>query len=107
MSVSAVLGEVSEGLDSGIRSSLDQYIAAYQGHPLELALFIAARVELAEIVRADDSVASNESCHSESVYWPFIQERHHFTFVFGCEPFHIQRLTYWRPKRDRIHSALI
>jgi len=88
MSVSAVLGKVSECLDSGVRSSLDQYIAAYQGHPLEFALFIAARVELAVIVRADDSVASNESCHPESVYWPLAQQRHRFTFVFGCEPIH-------------------
>ena len=107
MRVLAILGEVSERLDSGIRSSFDQYITADQGHALELALFITARVELALIVRADDSVASNESCHSKSVYWPLAQERHHFAFVVGRESLHCHRLTWSRPKSDRIHFVLI
>src|SRR4030095_9050833 len=101
----AELGKVSECLDSGIRSCFNQYIASYQSDTLKFGPLIPAPVKVAVIVRADDAVASNESCHPEGALWPFTEERHHLTFVFGREPTDFPRLNSSRPKRARHHAV--
>src|SRR6185369_1471759 len=98
--IQVLLGEASEHLDRVIAVSFKKDEVADQRDPFQPTLAVAAGIELAAIVRADDAVASNKPSHSECVDRPLGKERQHLSFVGGCELLHDQG-SYPRRQKHR------
>src|SRR5215471_12270766 len=92
MGISAFLREPCESLDRSITTRFEKYIVADESNTLEPAFVITAGIERSAIMRAYQPVGADETSHPECVAGAFVEERHHFRFVLGCQRFFHQRL---------------